>query len=361
MKKLRLWCLATLLTATMCGTAFAGEWFKDNGKWAYKDDNGVQIKEGWFTDTDGRVYNFNGGVTRTGLYTENGVTYYFNPTSGERCSGLVTDGDKSYFLNIGGVLQTGWFIYNGSWYCADNDGNVYKDKLVEINGNKYYFHADGRMAVKEWVKDSTYYASENGTIATAQWVDGTYVNSSGKATDSESKSSTGKKKIDNKTFTLEEYKELAQDAQERYLSDTETIAEKIMEWREEYNEDRVYNYSGDDDDYIERNELPTWDVDSTLSYAASIRAVELASAQRASGARPDGRNMSTIFTDIGSEYTASYESVAFGYDDGEDCFDALESNSTHTSNWKQKSINRIGVGAACDSSGRMYYVVFYAE
>ena len=46
---------ALALSTGLASTAYAGTWFKDEGRWAYQQDDGTQIKEGWFTDTDGRV------------------------------------------------------------------------------------------------------------------------------------------------------------------------------------------------------------------------------------------------------------------------------------------------------------------
>ena len=78
-----------------------------------------------------------------------------------------------------------------------------------------------------------------------------------------------------------------------------------MEW----NEKNVYNYSGEDDDYIEEHELQELDQLDALDYAACLRAAELASQQRASGARPDGRNWDTVLTDYGVSATGRESST----------------------------------------------------
>lgn len=353
---------ALLLATALPSTVYAGQWFKDNGSWAYQQDNGTQIKEGWFTDTDGRVYNFNGGVVRSGFYKENNVWYYFDPTSGERRSGWVDDNGKRYFLDRGGVMQTGWVQVNGLWYYAKGDGAIIQGKLSEINGSKYYFHSDGHMAVNEWVDDETYHAGTTGAIDTGVWIDdSTYVNSTGKRTDEETKSSTKKEKIDNKVFTLEEYKEMAEDAYGRYYDHTDELFGYINDYREEYNETRVWNYSGDDDNYIDEHELPSFDRDSVLDKAATLRAVELASQQRASGARPDGRNMNTVLTDYGITSITVTESVAFGQDDAEDCFSDLKSGNMHSAYWQKRQYTQCGIGLAYDVDGKPYWVIMYVE
>lgn len=361
MKKKFVVLLSCALTLTYVIPAYAGQWFKDNNKWAYQNDDGQQIKEGWFTDTDGKVYNFNGGVVRSGFYQENGVYYYFNPTSGERMSGWVNDGGKYYFMNIAGVMQTGWQNVNGAWYYLDGSGAMYSDKVADINGNRYYFHPDGHMAMKEWVKDNTYYASDNGMIATGTWVDNTYVNGSGKATDKDTSSSTKKEKIENKVFTLAEYKAFASDSYGRYYDMCNELHSYIQEYREQYNEDNVYNYSGDDDNYVEERELPEFDYDDKLAEAAALRAVELASQQRASGARPDGRELETVLSDYGITFSRVAESVAFGQEDAEACYKDLKDAGSHTSYWREKSYTKMGVGLAYDASGKPYWVVLYVE
>lgn len=353
--------VTTALVIGMAFPAYAGEWFKDQNRWAYKADDGNQIKEGWFTDTDGKVYNFTGGVVRSGFYAENGVWYYFDPTSGQRMSGWVQDKDKYYFMNLAGVMQTGWQYVGGAWYYMDSRGEMASSKLLDINGNKYYFHADGHMAVNEWVKDQTYFASPTGIIATGTWVDDIYVNNTGKVTDNANKSSSKHEKIDNKVFTLAEYKSFAEDSFGRYSDATSELFSDIQAYRDDYNDTHVYNYEGDDDSYVDNNQLPEFDSNDNLSRAAALRAVELASQQRASGARPDGRSMETVLTDYGVPYNRVAESVAFGQDDAESCYADLKNSGSHTGYWRQKTYTQMGVGLAYDASGKPYWVVLYVE
>lgn len=353
---------ALALSTGLASTAYAGTWFKDDGRWAYQQDDGNQIKEGWFTDADGRVYNFTGGVVRNGFYKEGDNWYYFDQTSGERVSGWVQDKDKWYFMNPAGVMQTGWITVNGNWYYCRGDGSMITDKLEELNGNKYYFHPDGHLARNEWVKDETYHAGPDGMIDTGTWVDeDTYVNSSGKVQDTESKSSTKKDKIDNKVFTLEEYKEYAEDAYGRYSDARLELFDYVQDYRTEWNEKNVYDYEGDDDDYIDEHELPELDQLDSLDYAACLRAAELASQQRASGARPDGREWTTVLDDYGVSATTVVESVAFGIDEAEDVFDELKSGSGHSSYWQRKQYTKMGVGCAYDTDGKAYWVLLYVE
>lgn len=362
MKKSRVALLCSAICLLSATPTFAGQWYKEDGKWAYLDDSGDQIKEGWFTDNDGQRYNFTGGVVRSGINDIGGKKYYFNPGAGSLASGFITDGNNNkYFADRGGVIKTGWFTVNGQWFYAETTGKLVCGQLKDIGGDKYYFQDDGHMAVSEWVKDGQYYASGTGVIATKQWVDGTYVSSSGKATDAESKDSTGKKKLANKVYTSAEYLDLATDSMDRYSEYVEQLGNNIREWREEYNEKNVYNYEGEDDNYIDSKELKGFEEDTELNRAAALRAVELASCQRASGSRPDGTAKETIYSQLGIESNLYQETVAFGFDDGDDCYSELKGNSNHTNIWKNVNYTRMGIGVACDKDGRLYFVVLYAE
>lgn len=359
MKKSSLVIISALMALSMSTVAYAGQWVRQDGKWAYNDDAGNPIKEGWFTDVDGKVYNFNGGLTRSGWYQEGNAWYYFNPQSGERMSGIINDGDKTYFCNFLGVMQTGWTQIEGNYYYLEGNGEMVKDQLKDINGNKYYFHPDGHMSRDEWVKDNTYHTGPDGIIQTSTWIDeDNYVNGSGKLTDN---TKTDKVKIDNKVFTLEEYKAYSEDATYRYYDMADELYSFIQDYRNEYNDDHVYNYEGDDDDYIDDHELPEFDMTDSLNKAAALRAAELASQQRASGARPDGRGMETVLSDYGVTYTNVAESVAFGQDDAEECFEDLEDYSTHTTYWRNKNFSKIGIGVAYAEDGKAYWVVLYVE
>lgn len=310
---------ATLMLALCCtAPTYAGQWQKENDRWTYLDSTLAERKTGW-----------------------------------------VIDNNKWYFMDITGTMQTGWQYVNGAWYYMNMDGSMVSDKIIDINGNKYYFHPDGHMAVNEWVKANTYHAQASGMLATSAWIDKeSYVNNSGKVS---SNTSVKKQKIENKTFTLSEYKSFADDSYGRYSDVADELLGYIKEYREEYNESHIYNYNGEDDNYVDSNELPDFKWDDILSKAASLRAVELASQQRASGARPDGRNAQTVLDDYGITYTSIGESVAFGQSDAESCYEDLKNGSIHTNYWRQKSYTDIGIGLAYDVEGKPYWVILYVD
>lgn len=357
--------VCTFLALSILGTmtVYAGQWQKNGTNWSYIQDNGQPVKEGWYQDTDGKVYNFNGGVTRAGWYLENGKYYYFSPTSGERMSGLFNADGNTYFCGPQGVMQTGWFQVNGKWYHAKDNGVLDKG-LTDINKCRFYFYPDGHMAVNEWVEEGKYFATLTGEIATDQWLDNeNYANGSGKVSDGTSTvKSSDKKKLQNKVYSDAEYMSMLEDHLVRYGDQCEALMGNINMWRMTYNEENVYNYEGDDDDYFENHELDEFINTAALNRAATLRAMELASQERAAGARPNGKDWETVVEDCNAgTFTRLVESVAFGQSDSEDAYEDLEVGSNHQAYWRDKKYTHIGVGAACDVSGKMYWVVIYGQ
>lgn len=342
-------------------TAEAGEWYKDGDRWCYKQSDGSYMKEGWFKDKDGLMYNFSGGYARTGWFNEDGVWYYFNPESAEKMTGWIQDDTKRYFfLNPDGVMQTGWMYSNGKWYYLEKDGHMVSADILTTNENKFHFQYDGSLSMNAWVEDGDkeYYANETGTLAKGQWVGDRYVGKNSQASDRED---DDVKRIPYKYYSLTEYKDLALDSLGRYSGSYSELIYLFNEYRSEYNDDHVYNYNGDDENWIDEHELKEWDEDEELNKAACLRAVELASQQRSSGARPDGRDPKTVLEDYGIPYETYVETVGFGQRDYEAFYEDLKSNSSHTSKWKNINLERVGVGCAYDESGEAYWVIIYVE
>ena len=91
------------------------------------------------------------------IKTEEGWKYYEN---GQKVTGWKAVSEKWYYFNENGIMETGWASVSGHWY---------------------YLNADGSMATG-WVSvgGHWYYLNEDGTMASNQWIDGWYVDASGK-------------------------------------------------------------------------------------------------------------------------------------------------------------------------------------
>lgn len=74
----------------------------------------------------------------------NGNTYIGN-------IGWVKRDDKWYYYDKNGELECDkWVKYKGSWYYMGADGAMVTGTQV-IDGNRYYFYADGHVAQDEWI------------------------------------------------------------------------------------------------------------------------------------------------------------------------------------------------------------------
>ncbi|MBS5092381.1 MAG: cell wall-binding protein, partial [Lachnospiraceae bacterium] len=65
-----------------------------------------------------------------------------------------------YYLNTDGSMATGWVSVGGHWYYLNTDGSM-ATGWVSVGGHWYYLNTDGSMA-------------------SSQWIDGWYVDASGK-------------------------------------------------------------------------------------------------------------------------------------------------------------------------------------
>ncbi|MGG3528203.1 cell wall-binding protein [Bacillus pseudomycoides] len=128
---------------------------------------------GWKT-IDGKKYHFKDGAHYTfdGHETIDGKRYYFNHDGEAKLTGFDKVDGKIYHYDDKGVMQTGWQEIDGKWYYFDDsgaakigwfsvgggyhfpyygyftyyakqDGSIYTDTKVEINGKTYKFDSHG--------------------------------------------------------------------------------------------------------------------------------------------------------------------------------------------------------------------------
>ena len=111
------------------------------------------------------------------IKTEEGWKYYEN---GQKVTGWKAVSEKWYYFNENGIMETGWASVGGHWYYLNADGSM-ATGWVSVGSHWYYLNADGTMATG-WasVGGHWYYLNEDGTMASNQWIDGWYVDASGK-------------------------------------------------------------------------------------------------------------------------------------------------------------------------------------
>lgn len=154
----------------------------DDENWYYVDEDGVMLT-GWGTGYAEGCYFNESGVMQTGwqqLYSpeESDFTpstplywYYFG-SDGQMQTGWLKIGSVWYYFADGqtegykeGQMVTGLITIQGSTYYFDeNSGVLQKGKMLNLDGDKYYFSANGIMKKDSWVKvdNATYYVGEDG-------------------------------------------------------------------------------------------------------------------------------------------------------------------------------------------------------
>ena len=171
--------------------AISGEWYYFNADgvmetgwvfvgdtWYYLNASGA-METGWVLVGDTWYYMNTDGAMETGWVLVGDTWYYMN-TDGAMETGWVSVGGHWYYLNADGAMETGWVSVGGHWYYLNADGTM-ETGWVSVGGHWYYLNADGTMETG-WVSVDGYwyYLNTDGTMASNQWIDGYYVDASGK-------------------------------------------------------------------------------------------------------------------------------------------------------------------------------------
>ena len=173
-------------------------WQSDSAGWWYNDENGNYVTDWKYID--GKWYYFaSNGYMQTGWVYVNGHYYYMDQW-GAMCTGWVYVNGHYYYMDQWGAMCTGWVYVNGHYYYMDHWGAMctgwvyvnghyyYMDQWgamctgwVYVNGHYYYMDHWGAMQTG-WVLVGSdwYYMNTDGSMATSQWIDGYYVDASGK-------------------------------------------------------------------------------------------------------------------------------------------------------------------------------------
>ena len=172
-------------------------WIKTEEGWKYYENG--QKATGWKAVSENWYYFNEDGIMATGWVSVGGHWYYLN-SSGAMETGWTSVGSHWYYLNADGTMATGWVSIGGHWYYLNADGSM-ATGWVSIGGHWYYLNADGSMATGwasvggHWYYLNTdgsmatgwvsvgghwYYLNTDGSMASSQWIDGWYVDASGK-------------------------------------------------------------------------------------------------------------------------------------------------------------------------------------
>ena len=153
-------------------------WVYVNGHYYYMDQWGAMCT-GWVYVNGHYYYMDQWGAMCTGWVYVNGHYYYMDQW-GAMCTGWVYVNGHYYYMNHWGAMCTGWVYVNGHYYYMDHWGAMCTG-WVYVNGHYYYMDHWGAMQTG-WVLVGSdwYYMNTDGSMATSQWIDGYYVDASGK-------------------------------------------------------------------------------------------------------------------------------------------------------------------------------------
>lgn len=122
--------------------------------------------DGWYTDEEGNVFFYQGGVKTTGLLSTEGALYYFDH-EGKMQRGWVEHEDKTYFFGNDGKALLGWQTLEGASYYFGDDGAMVRGWAF-LDGSWYYFHPENGQKAVGWqrVNNRWYYLMpETGAMA----------------------------------------------------------------------------------------------------------------------------------------------------------------------------------------------------
>ncbi|RAN66413.1 cell wall-binding protein, partial [Bacillus sp. SRB_8] len=106
-----------------------------------------------YEDIDGKRYYFHedGSVNKAGFEKIDGKLYHFDNNGVAQTGWQKIDG-KDYYFDGSGAAKIGWFSVGGGYhfpyyghftYYAKQDGSIYTDTKVEIDGKTYKFDSHG--------------------------------------------------------------------------------------------------------------------------------------------------------------------------------------------------------------------------
>jgi glucan-binding YG repeat protein/murein tripeptide amidase MpaA len=128
-------------------------WVLDQGKWYYFDLETGVMKKGWVLDRKWYYLNENGEMQTDWVYVNN--KWYFLNKSGAMQTGWIFVGNKWYYLETSGAMKTGWLLYQKNWYFLKNSG-VMAVGWYLVGDLWYYSYSSGIMAMNTKVQGYTF-------------------------------------------------------------------------------------------------------------------------------------------------------------------------------------------------------------
>ena len=168
------------------GGAYKNCWYTSNGKKYYLHDNSAAYQNEWLK-ADGKWYYFQSDSTMAiDTWIDN---YYVNasgvwiPSKEKPADKWITSGNRKWYRHAdGSYTKNDWEVINGKYYRFDNEGWMVTG-WKKINDIWYYMDKTTGERYGEgwhWIDGNCYYMNANGEMAVDTWIDGYYVDASGK-------------------------------------------------------------------------------------------------------------------------------------------------------------------------------------
>lgn len=101
-------------------------------------------------------------------------------------------------------------------------------------------------------------------------------------------------------------------------------------------------------------------LDSSLTLAAEIRALEMGWSNKFDHTRPNGSSCFSVVDELGISYYSLGENIAYGYWDAASVSNGWKNSPGHYSNMISSNFSRIGIGVV-NVNGRYYWVQIFAN
>ena len=157
------------------GQYVGGKWIEVNGKKYHFQMDGMLETNKWI----GNYYVKSDGAMAKNewFFDKNYGSYFYLGVDGKYIGGnrwYQVDGDWYYFIADGQMATRKWI---DSYYVKE-DGRMAKNEMQydQSSGSSYYFKEDGTVAKNYWAKvgDYWYYFKSNGKVARKEWIDNKY-------------------------------------------------------------------------------------------------------------------------------------------------------------------------------------------
>ena len=168
------------------GGAYKNCWYTSGGKKYYLHDNSAAYQNEWLK-ADGKWYYFQSDST---MATNTWIDNYYVDASGvwipnkeKPTDKWITSGNRKWYRHAdGSYTKNDWELINGKYYRFDNEGWMVTG-WKKINDIWYYMDKTTGERYGEgwhWIDGNCYYMNANGEMAADTWIDGYYVDESGK-------------------------------------------------------------------------------------------------------------------------------------------------------------------------------------